>query len=144
MVLKCTVQIKSLVYFIYNHYEVSISVIIIIIIFFRSTLAAYGSPGPGIELELQLPAYTTATAMWDPSHVCDLHHSSQQCQIFNPLSEARDQTCIFMDTSWVLKPLSHNENSLAIHILKLLRYQTASSCNPKSVSMLNVRKMFSS
>ena len=38
------------------------------------------------------PAYATATAMQDPSHVCDLHHSSQQRQIMNPLSEARDQT----------------------------------------------------
>ena len=31
----------------------------------------------GVELEeLQLPAYTTATATPDPSHICDLHHSS--------------------------------------------------------------------
>ena len=30
---------------------------------------------------------------------CDLHHSSQQCHILNPLSEARDQSCILMDTS---------------------------------------------
>ena len=30
--------------------------------------------------------------MQDPSHVCDLHHRSQQYQLFNPLSEARDQT----------------------------------------------------
>ena len=33
-----------------------------------------------------------ATATPDPSQVCDLHHSSQQCQILNPLSEARDWT----------------------------------------------------
>ena len=33
-------------------------------------------PGLGIELELQLPAYTTATATWDLSWVCDLRHSS--------------------------------------------------------------------
>ena len=26
----------------------------------------------------------------------------------NPLSKARDQTCTFVDTSWVLNPLSHN------------------------------------
>ena len=25
----------------------------------------------------------------------------QQCQILNPLSEARDRTCIFMNSSWV-------------------------------------------
>ena len=37
-------------------------------------------------------AYTTATAMRDPSHVCDLHHSSPQCRILNPLREARDRT----------------------------------------------------
>ena len=27
-------------------------------------------PGQGIESKLQLPAYTTATAMHDPSHLC--------------------------------------------------------------------------
>ena len=29
----------------------------------------------------------------------DLHHSSQQCQILNSLSEGKDQTQILMDTS---------------------------------------------
>ena len=29
----------------------------------------------GVELELQLPAYTTATATQDPRHVCNLHHN---------------------------------------------------------------------
>ena len=33
-----------------------------------------------------------ATATQDPSHVCDLYHSSRQCWIINPLSEARDWT----------------------------------------------------
>ena len=28
--------------------------------------------------------------MSDPSHVCDLHHRSQQCRILNPLSKAMD------------------------------------------------------
>ena len=50
------------------------------------------APRLGVQWELRLPAYTTATAMQDLSHVCDLHHSSRQCQILNPLSEARDQT----------------------------------------------------
>ena len=54
-------------------------------------------PRLGTELDLQLPAYTTATATPDLSHVCDLHHRSWQCQILNPLSKARDRT--FMDTS---------------------------------------------
>ena len=56
-------------------------------------------------------AYTTATAMSDLSHVCNLHSSSQQHQIFNPLSEARGQTCILMDTSWVLNLLNHSGSS---------------------------------
>ena len=52
-----------------------------------------------VESELQLPAYATATAKRDLSHVGDLHYSSGQHLILNPLSKARDQTCIVMDTS---------------------------------------------
>ena len=48
------------------------------------------APRLGLESELQLLAYATATATWDPSHVCDLHHSSWQHQIPNLLREARD------------------------------------------------------
>ena len=58
-------------------------------------------PRLGIQSELQLPAYTTATAKWDLSHVCNRHHSSWQPQILNPLREAEDRTGILMDTSWV-------------------------------------------
>ena len=32
----------------------------------------------GVELELLLPAYTTATATQDLSLMCNLHHSSRQ------------------------------------------------------------------
>ena len=32
----------------------------------------------------------TATATWNLSRVCNLHHSSRQCWILNPPSEARD------------------------------------------------------
>ena len=39
--------------------------------------------------------------MWDPNCVCNLHHSSQQHQILNPLSEARDGTRILMNTSHI-------------------------------------------
>ena len=46
----------------------------------------------GFELELELLAYTTVTAiaMHDPSHVCDPHHRSWQHWILNPLSGTRD------------------------------------------------------
>ena len=64
-----------------------------------------------VKSELQLPAYTRATAMPDPSFIEDLHHSLWQCQILNLMSKARDRTHIFMDASWVLSLLSHNGNS---------------------------------
>ena len=82
-------------------------------------------PRLGVELELQLPACTTAIAMQDLSHVCDLHHSSQQCRILNPLSEARDRTSVLVDPSWVhyLKFLGRNvmglTQSMAIFLLGL-------------------------
>ena len=58
-------------------------------------------PRQGVESELQLQAYTTVTAMPDPSCVCDLHHSSRHCRILNPLSEARDGTQKLMVPSWI-------------------------------------------
>ena len=56
-------------------------------------------PRLGVESELHLPAYPTATAMPDLSRVCNLLHSSQQCRVSDPLSEARDRTHVLMDTS---------------------------------------------
>ena len=50
--------------------------------------------GVEMELELQLQAYATATP--NPTYTgCSLWH----CQILNPLSEARDRTCILTDTT---------------------------------------------
>ena len=101
-------------------------------VFFSSLLTQFSRPGslffiycflelhlqhmeaPRLEVksELKLPAYSTAIAMQNLSHVCDLHHSSWQCQILNPLSKNRDQTLIFMDTNQIHNPLSYNVNSL--------------------------------
>ena len=39
-----------------------------------------------VDSELQLPASTTAAATWDPSCICDLHHSSRQRRRLNPLN----------------------------------------------------------
>ena len=58
-------------------------------------------PRLGVESELQLLAYTTATETPELSCICDLHHSSRQHRILNPLSDAMDRTCILMDTSWI-------------------------------------------
>ena len=69
-------------------------------------------PRLGAQPELQLPAYTPATATRDPSRICNLHHSSGQHRILNPRSKARDWTCILVDISRVRNPLSHSGNSL--------------------------------
>ena len=55
-------------------------------------------PRLGVESKLQLLVYTTATATLDRSRVCDLHHSSWQHRILNPLSEARREAT----SSWIL------------------------------------------
>ena len=55
----------------------------------------------GIQSQLQLLACATATATSDPSHICDLHPSSWQCRILNPLREARDRTHNLMDPSQI-------------------------------------------
>ena len=54
-------------------------------------------PRLGVKSELQLLVYATATAMQDPSCICDLHHSSKQWRILDPLNEARARTLIFVD-----------------------------------------------
>ena len=55
-------------------------------------------PRIGVKSELQLLACNTATAAMDLSYICDLHHSSRQRQILNPMSDARYQTHILIDT----------------------------------------------
>ena len=47
-------------------------------------------PKLGVASELQLQAYTTAVTMPDLILIHDLFHILRQCQILNPLSEARD------------------------------------------------------
>ena len=58
-----------------------------------------------VKSKPQLLAYGTVTAMQDPSLICDLFHSSQQCQILNPLSEAWDRTHNLVVTSWIISPV---------------------------------------
>ena len=63
-----------------------------------ATLAAYGSSQTRAPIGAQLQAYATAIATLDPSRICDLPCSLWQHWILNPLSKARDQTCILMET----------------------------------------------
>ena len=53
-------------------------IIYLFICFFGSHPWHMEVPQVGVQSELQLLAYTTATATQDPTHVCDLHHSSWQ------------------------------------------------------------------
>ena len=71
------------------------SFILFLYFLFRAILVAYGSS----QVRGQTgTAHTTATAIPDPSHICNLSCSLWQCQILNPLSEARDQ----LTSSWIL------------------------------------------
>ena len=49
-------------------------------------------PSLGVQLELWLPAFATAIATRDLICICDLHHSSRQYRILNPLRKVRDRT----------------------------------------------------
>ena len=81
-------------------------------------------PRLGVESELWPPAaaYATARAMWYPSSVFDLHRSSQQPWIPNPLSEAKDQTRILVETSQICFHCTTVEISIKI-FFKMFKFQ---------------------
>jgi len=68
---------------------------------FWATPAAYGISQAMSLIRAVSASLFYATEMPDPSHVCNLHHSSWQCWILNPLSGARDPTCKIMIPSWI-------------------------------------------
>ena len=81
-----------------NLYGIFYLLICLFVCFLGLHLQRMEVPRLGVQSELQPPAYTTATATWDPNL---LHHSSWQCPwILNPLSKTRDWTCVLMDI-WV-------------------------------------------
>ena len=61
-----------------------------------------GVPRLGVQLDSRRTTLQPERATWDPSHDCDLHHSSLQHWILKPLGKATDQTRLLMDTSRVL------------------------------------------
>ena len=96
--------------------------------------------GLQVESKLQLPAYATATP--DPSHVCNLCHSSQQHQILNSLSKAWDQICILMDAGSL--PLSHNGNSSILDPTSLMELHNQTLyCGALPSALLGERGCFS-
>ena len=68
---------------------------------FRATRSAFGESQARGLIRATAAGYTTAIATPDLSHVCDLHHSSQQRRILTPLSEARNQIQNLMFPSWI-------------------------------------------
>ena len=84
-----------------HFYYITILLLLLLFCLFRATPRHMEVPRRGVTPELQLLVYTTVRVMPDPSHVCDLLRSSQQCQILSPLSGARDWCCVLIDTSWV-------------------------------------------
>ena len=83
----------------------SVSAILAFVFVFLFLFRAAPSTHGGSQVRGQIRAVATSLhyshSKPDLSCVCDLHHSSQQCQIFNPLSKARNQTCVLMDASQI-------------------------------------------
>ena len=71
---------------------------------FRVAPMVYGGSQARGWIRAGAASLHTDTTTPDPSHVYDLYHSSWQCQILNPLNEARDQTSVLKDTKsdWFL------------------------------------------
>ena len=75
-------------------------------------------PRLGVKLELQLPAYTTVTAVGDLSHIYDLHHNSRQRG--TPTHCVRPG--IEPESLWIpggFFLLCHNQNSLALFSMQI-------------------------
>ena len=66
---------------------------------FRVAPTAYGGSQARDHIEAVAACLCHSNARSEPP--CDLHHSSQQCWILNPLSEARDGTCVLMDIRFI-------------------------------------------
>ena len=64
---------------------------------FRATREAYGDS----QARGWIRAYATGTATPDLSRNWGLHHNSQKRQILNPLSQARNRTCVLRDASQI-------------------------------------------
>ena len=75
------------------------SVSFCVYVFLRPHMQHMEVPRMGVNVEMQVQASATTTATADPTCICNLHCSLLQRQIFNPLREARDGTCILTDTT---------------------------------------------
>ena len=67
-------------------------------------------PGLGVKLELQLQAYTTATATWDAACATYATACSDAGSLTHWVRPEMEPVSPW-SLCWVLNPLSHNENS---------------------------------
>ena len=79
-------------------------------VFFRMASIAYGSFQTRGWIRAIAASLHHSHSTWDPSCICNLHHSSRQRRILNPLSEARDGTCAkqqweFLDGDFFFKTM---------------------------------------
>ena len=58
-------------------------------------------PRLGVESDCSCQPTPQPQATHNSRYICNLHHSSQQCRMLNPLRGARDGIRILMDASWV-------------------------------------------
>ena len=68
---------------------------------FRAALAACGGSQAKGRIEAVVTGLHHSHSDAGPSRTCDLHPSTRQRRILNPLSKARDRTYVLMDTSQV-------------------------------------------
>ena len=90
---------KVIQLFVFMHVFVCAQIDISIFCFLELHPRQMEVPRLEVKSELQLLAYTTATETWGPSHLFNLHDSSWQCRILNPLGEARKIDPV---SSWIL------------------------------------------
>ena len=63
---------------------------------FRAAPTAYGGSWAKGQIGAVAAGLRHRNVGYEPCH-----HNSQQCQILNPLSKARDRTCVVMDASQI-------------------------------------------
>ena len=102
------------------------SIIFFLFVFSWLHLQHMEVPRLGVQSELQLLTYATATEMQDLGLICDLHHSSGQRQIPNQLSKARNQTHDLMVPSqicfWCTMMGTPNINVYLISFFLMVQY----------------------
>ena len=80
---------------------------------FRAAPATYGDCQARGRIWVLAAGLRHSHSNWWSGHVCDLLHSSWRPWILNQLSEARDWTCILIDSF----PVSHDGNSQFIYFI---------------------------